>query len=230
MDRVLGLVLFFTVIFCGTASAADTCDVVEGLEGCACIMRNSSKVVSLQDLVGNNTNGKPIRFDRADGNKKDWYFAYHPCGTFDMFLNRPNPRVGDYPCKDTSVGRFTDNANHICEGLGDLSESKFEFNEGYEYPVVAPLSVVFRNTSSSHGARISLVCNETLSVEDTEFKYLNVTEGPTEYYHFSLTGPCSCPGGCKYIKPKPKPSNAMTNLPNLGFIFVTAIMMVLSKL
>ena len=61
MERVYCLALFLTTIFCGAALAADTCDVVEGLEGCACIMRNSSKAVSLQDLVGNNTDGKPIR-------------------------------------------------------------------------------------------------------------------------------------------------------------------------
>jgi len=42
--------------------------------------------------------------------------------------------------------------------------------------------MLFRNTSSSHGAKISLVCNSTMSKEDTEFKYLNVTERSTEYY------------------------------------------------
>ena len=44
------------------------------------------------------------------------------------------------------------------------------------------LIVCHRNESSSHGARISLVCNETMNVKDTQFKYLNVTEGPTQYY------------------------------------------------
>ena len=39
-----------------------------------------------------------------------------------------------------------------------------------------------RNETSRHAARISLVCDITKSKEDTEFKYLNVTEGPIEYY------------------------------------------------
>jgi len=36
------------------------CDNVKGLEGCACRM-NGYDPISLQELVGNNTDGNPIR-------------------------------------------------------------------------------------------------------------------------------------------------------------------------
>ena len=38
-----------------------TCDNVEGLKGCACQMNGGGPAVSLQELVGNNTDGNPIR-------------------------------------------------------------------------------------------------------------------------------------------------------------------------
>jgi len=63
--------------------------------------------------------------------------------------------------------------------VGFIGKSKTVFLVSY---MKTSFLMLFRNTSSSHGAKISLVCDSTMSKDDTEFKYLNVTEGPTEYY------------------------------------------------
>lgn len=216
-------VTFFIILNLLNTISADSCTAIEGLEGCACMMKqgNKSLPISLQDLVGNNTNGKPIRF-QTDAHL-GWAYAYHPCGTFNMYLNLPNPNKGDYGCKESSVGRFTKNQGaKQCEGFGDLSDAEFAYNKNFTYPVVSDLTLTFTNKSDNHAARISLVCGETRGVKDTQFQYVNVTEGPIQYYYFSLTGPCSCPGGCKLTQPKP--SSAMGLLPNISFIVTLSIL------
>ena len=58
---VLSVLLVASFYIFGNVGAADTCTTIQGLEGCACRMENSERVMSLQELVGNNTNGNPIR-------------------------------------------------------------------------------------------------------------------------------------------------------------------------
>ena len=43
---------------------------------------------------------------RAPSIRMGWKFAYHPCGTFDMFLNLPNQRIGDMACRESTVIDF----------------------------------------------------------------------------------------------------------------------------
>ena len=59
--RVLSVLLVASFYIFVDVVAVDSCTTIQGLEGCACRMQNSSKVISLQELVGNNTNGNPIR-------------------------------------------------------------------------------------------------------------------------------------------------------------------------
>lgn len=207
---------------------ADNCIAVEGLKGCACRMSNSSKVISLQELVGNNTSGNPIRFNDIKGDAS-WKYAYHPCGAFDMFLGETNTNPGYYACKQATVGRYADISVKQCEGLGNPSHTEFEYRETFDFPIVSHVTVTFLNVSSDHGARISLVCNSSLTKEQTEFKYLNVTEGTPEYYHFSLTGPCSCPGGCKFTKPLPANTGVLLN-PHFVLIATLSLVCALLKL
>lgn len=194
------LILFIASTNFVFVTAATTCENVEGLSGCACRFSNGLKPISLQDLVGNNTDGKPIRFKTKTSN--DWSYAYHPCGTFNMFMDI-QLNTGDYGCRKASAGRFTDRSARQCEGLGDLTGAKFEVHETFEYPIASNLTVTFVNATSAHAARISLVCDRSLTKKQTEFKFVNVTEGPIEFYDFSLAGPCSCPGGCDLKVPKP---------------------------
>lgn len=206
----MGVLMFICFIFVlnqlphNCYGATKSCDPIQGLTGCACRMSDTQKIIALGDLVKNDTQRRIPRFKTQDG--ISWDFGYHPCNNFNMFDNVTNPRPGHKKCVNVTAARYTSISAHICDSLGNMESGVFKY-------VVNPtflsnysgVSVTYRDASSV-GAVIYLVCNKGLSLSDSRFNYLNVTEGVQETYYFSLESRCSCPGGC-YVK-IPKPSAA----------------------
>lgn len=97
-----------------------------------------------------------------------------------------------------SVGRWTQESTHICESLGDDSSAKFLSTKvgDDDGNIKSNLTLAFRNSISGHGAKISLICNETMTENEAIFEFINVTNIPKDTYYFTLTSKCCCKGKC----------------------------------
>ncbi|XP_074628576.1 uncharacterized protein LOC141886335, partial [Acropora palmata] len=88
--------------------------------------------------------------------------------------------------------------NPLCESLGDDSSAKFLSTKvgDDDGNIKSNLTLAFRNSISGHGAKISLICNETMTENEAIFEFINVTNIPTDTYYFTLTSKCCCKGKC----------------------------------
>jgi len=174
-----------------------TCATIPTYEGCACQMSNSKEIVGLQFLTTNDTLKRKPRFIAKDPDTQ-WYFAFHPCGSFNMFLNYSG--IGDFACKGDAAARYNGESAHQCSGLGKPSSGDFlSSGNPLHYPSVSNLTLTYRNESAvdKGGMSISLICNNSIRAEDSIFTYINRTVEVKTTYFFSLESECCCPGKCK---------------------------------
>ncbi|XP_074629228.1 uncharacterized protein LOC141886845 isoform X2 [Acropora palmata] len=150
------------------------------------------------------------RFTTEDTIK--WFYSYSPCGVFNKFINQN--QTGYKACVKASVGRWTQESTHVCESLGDDSSAKFLSTKvgDDDGNIKSNLTLAFRNSISGHGAKISLICNETMAENEAIFEFINVTNMPTDTYYLALTSKCCCKGKCG-IPPAIIPTRTTTGSP-----------------
>ncbi|XP_057304851.1 uncharacterized protein LOC130641868 [Hydractinia symbiolongicarpus] len=158
-------------------------------DGCNYQINGTNAYINLKPLV-KNVNLNP-RFIARDTEK--WYYAFQPCGKFSLYLNMSLPNK---PCNQTSTARFFNGSLHECVGLGRTCDFKVE--KHYHKPIVSNMTLNYRDalSSSKEGMVISLICNHALPLNESEFKYVNVSRGTQLTWYFSLESRCCCPNGC----------------------------------
>ncbi|XP_015757126.1 PREDICTED: uncharacterized protein LOC107336572 [Acropora digitifera] len=187
------IVFLFAGIWC--VSFASECVPPYGYKGCACTYSpkeiNNTEFVNLLPLKSNSSSP---RFTTEDTIK--WFYSYSPCGVFNKFINQN--QTGYKACVKASVGRWTQESTHRCESLGDDSSAKFLSTKvgDDDGNIKSNLTLAFRNSISGHGAKISLICNETMAENEAIFEFINVTNTPTDTYYLALTSKCCCKGAC----------------------------------
>ncbi|XP_065656330.1 uncharacterized protein LOC101235613 isoform X2 [Hydra vulgaris] len=197
MNSVVGFIaLSCFVLLCFINKAlAIRCDYVDGYRGCACRMSDTNEIMGLDLLIRNDTQKRVPRFTAKDNVR--WLFAFHPCDSFNMFLNLKPPNEA---CVKSSAARYTDQSVDICQSFGDFESSQFYFDNAYGEHITSNLTLSYTNQGKSTKMVVSLVCNKSVEINDAAFKYINVTEGILETYYFSLTSKCCCPGICPVIE------------------------------
>lgn len=171
-----------------------SCNTIKGYSGCACQMSDTKEILGLEYLVKNDSLHRKPRFVAMDN--ENWYYAFHPCGSFDMYKNYP--KQPNFACINAAAARFTNESVHQCSSLGGRETGDFVWNETPVYPISSKISLTYRNMSAVNkgGMTISLVCNESISAMNSTFKFVNVTRGVEVTYFFTLESICCCPGNC----------------------------------
>lgn len=206
------IVFLLAGIWC--VSFASECVPPDGYKGCACTYSpkeiNNTEFVNLLPLKSNSSSP---RFTTED--TKKWVYSYSPCGVFNKFINQN--QTGYKACVKASVGRWTQESTHVCESLGDDSSAKFLSTKvgDDDGNIKSNLTLAFRNSTSGHGAKISLICNETIAENETIFEFINVINVPTDTYYLALTSKCCCKGACG-IPPAIIPTRSTTGSPKGG--------------
>lgn len=186
--------IFFAGICC--VSLASDCIPPYGYKGCACSYSRKVNNTDFLNLLPLKIDSSSPRFTVKDN--KNWYLSYSPCGVFDIFVGLN--KTGDKkPCVKASVSRWTNASSYICESLGDQKNAKFVRTKVGDDGgnIKSNLTLVFRNdTDQGHGMKISLICNDAITENETIFEYINTTNNPTDTYYLALTSKCCCPGRC----------------------------------